>query len=120
MRSGVNIFIHSLAQRTNQETSTPSKSPPILGDLTRKSQKPTTSCGFLRPVGSKPAELERWYRGTRDEFLLLPPSYSFVFIKIYTVVYHGSSLNRPSVEPAHAREYLSKLTNRNLHCHLCL
>ena len=28
------FFIHSLAQRTNQETSTPTKSPPILGDLT--------------------------------------------------------------------------------------
>ena len=25
---------------------------------------------FLRPVGSKPAELERWYRGTRDVFFI--------------------------------------------------
>ena len=25
---------------------------------------------FLRPVGSKPAELERWYRGTRDGFFI--------------------------------------------------
>ena len=36
------LFIHSLAQRTNQETSTYPKSFPIWKDLTRKSQKPTT------------------------------------------------------------------------------
>ena len=37
------FIIHSLAQRTNQETSTLTKPSPILEGLTRKSQKPTTS-----------------------------------------------------------------------------
>ena len=63
----------ALAQRTNQETSyvhflwrkeknekkhpPPTKPPPIWGDLTRKSRKPTTSWLF-------------WYRGTRDDFFI--------------------------------------------------
>ena len=57
VRSKETFFIHSLAQRTNQETSTPTKSPPILGDLTEKLQKP-------------PAFRLFWYRGTRDEISL--------------------------------------------------
>ena len=48
-------FIHSLAQRTNQETSTPYKLPPIWGSLNKKLQKPPTFSMF-------------WYRGTRDDF----------------------------------------------------
>ena len=67
MRSGVVFFIHSLAQRTNQETSTPSKSPPILGDLTEKLQKPTAFRWF-------------WYRGTRDEFFLAA---AFIFLRTH-------------------------------------
>ena len=40
----------------SKETSTPTKSPPILGDLTEEWQKPLILRSF-------------WYRGTRDEFL---------------------------------------------------
>ena len=47
------FFIHSLAQRTNQETSTPTKSPPILGDLTQENAETDIFLPF-------------WYRGTRD------------------------------------------------------
>ena len=47
----------SLAQRKERkETSTPTKSPPILGDLTEEWQRPLILRSF-------------WYRGTRDGFL---------------------------------------------------
>ena len=71
----ITFFIHSLAQRTNQETSTPSKSPPILGDLTEKLQKPPAFRGF-------------WYRGTRDGFLMLPPS---CIVKLYLLTFWFAS-----------------------------
>ena len=47
-------FIHSLAQRTNQETSTPYQTTPYMGCLKRKvAARPSTFRAF-------------WYRGTRD------------------------------------------------------
>ena len=50
------IFIHSLAQRTNQETSTPYQTTPYMGCLNLKSSETKLFRLF-------------WYRGTRDIFL---------------------------------------------------
>ena len=69
------MFI-SLAQRNlfpsflwrkerSKETSTPTKSPPIWGDLTEKLQKPPAFRGF-------------WYRGTRDCFLCCRAWWNYV------------------------------------------
>ena len=52
------FFIHSLAQRTNQETSTPSKASPYMGRMQH------------RKIAETVDFLPFWYRGTRDEFFI--------------------------------------------------
>ena len=50
------LFIHSLAQRTNQETSTPYQTTPDMGSLNLKCSETKHFSAF-------------WYRGTRDGYL---------------------------------------------------
>ena len=55
-RSKDTIFSYFLAQK-EAKTSTPTKSPPILGDLTQENAETDIFLPF-------------WYRGTRDEFFI--------------------------------------------------